>query len=311
MTMTQGEQEIDDLGGLDDVTGPARARTMGWKPLEEYNGPPSRWTDWSEFIRRGETELPIVRDQNRRMSEKLARSQGEIEDLKRGLQDAMALARRADDAGYQRGLAELRTKLDDAAEVGDRDAVRQISKEIETAVEERAKTTITVPIVKSAPPPTPEEDPEVTAFKAANSWFATKALLRTAMIQAHNGIISMEGPAAGAPLAEQLARARAEVVEAYPQFFPEAGGTVAPPPANDGTRRLTPRPALAPQNGPTRPAGQSPFQRIADPTERAQAEVAYAGIKKYDPNTTAEEYISMYLGEQIDVIEMLQNRKKG
>ena len=61
----------DEEDGEDDdppeITLEQRARAMGWKPLAEYRGDPRRWTDAAEFIRKGEEELPVLRDQSRRI----------------------------------------------------------------------------------------------------------------------------------------------------------------------------------------------------------------------------------------------------
>ena len=51
----------------------ARARDMGWKPLAEYRGPPGKWQPAADFISRGENILPIVRDQNRRLTERIGK----------------------------------------------------------------------------------------------------------------------------------------------------------------------------------------------------------------------------------------------
>ena len=50
--------------------------------------------------------------------------------------------------------------------------------------------------------------------------------------------------------------------------------------------------------------------RIEDPTERKQAEDAFASIQRNDKGATAEEYIAIYFGE-INVLDALAQRKKG
>jgi len=316
MTMDGQEYEIEQIEGeLPEVSLEDRARAMGWKPRDEYNGVPSRWTDAETFIRRGESELPILRDQSRRMAEKLARNETEIAELKASVNSAMSLARRADEAGYQRGLAELRARQREAVETGDVATYDNLDEQIRAAETERARINsdgnVVVPMpAEPTPEPVPQQDDPVTAaFKAANPWFAAKPLLRTAMIQAHSAIVEMEGRKSGPELVDQYDRAKAEVMEAYPQYFEAQRDPAAPPPSQAG--RLRPRPALSPQNGPVRSGSPSPFARITNPQDRAEAEAAFRGIAKYDPQTTAEEYVALYLGEQVDVVEMIQNRRKG
>lgn len=50
----------------------SRARAMGWVSKEEFRGPPDNWRDADEFVRRGEEELPIMRERNRDMTRRLA-----------------------------------------------------------------------------------------------------------------------------------------------------------------------------------------------------------------------------------------------
>ena len=44
----------------------AEAEKLGWIPATRYKGDAERFVDADEFIKRGETVLPIVKEQNRR-----------------------------------------------------------------------------------------------------------------------------------------------------------------------------------------------------------------------------------------------------
>ena len=318
---TQYEQPADDE--LGEVSTEDRARAMGWKPQHEYRGDPRRWTDAAEFIAHGEDQLPILRDQNRRMSEKIARFEGEVSTLRNtvaeqaeAVKHAMDLARRADTTGYERGLRELKAKQREAVSVGDMETFDQIDEQIRAAETERAKDTtyVTTPIRAAEPVAAPvvaQVDPETSAFVAANPWFNQRPILKSAMIEAHKALVAVEGVQKGAALADQYERAKDDVVAAFPHFFPS--GTPDPDP--DPTPTATPRPklrapALTPNGQAPRPRGGSPFMRIEDPTERKQAEDAFASIKRQDPGATAEEYIAIYFGE-INVLDAIAQRKKG
>ena len=320
MTMaTQFEQPGDDF---DQVSVEDRARAMGWKPQHEYRGDPRRWTDAETFIAHGEAELPILRDQSRRMSEKLAKQEQELGTLRNtvaeqadAVKHAMDLARRADEAGYQRGLRELKAKQREAVAVGDMETFDQIDEQIKAAETERAKDTVYVttpvrPVEPVAQPVVNQVDPETSAFVAANPWFNARPILKNAMIEAHKAIVMTEGQKKGAELADQYERAKADVIAAFPHFFPsEPQAEGDPPPAAAPRPRLR-APALSPTGQAPRHRSGTPFMRIEDPAERKQAEDAFASIKRQDQGATPEEYIAIYFGE-INVLDAIAQRKKG
>ena len=46
----------------------ARARAMGWRPQEEFNGDPAKWKPAEDFVAKGENDLPVLRENMRRMT---------------------------------------------------------------------------------------------------------------------------------------------------------------------------------------------------------------------------------------------------
>lgn len=316
---TQFEDLDDDGQG---VSVEDRARAMGWKPQHEYRGDPRRWTDAAEFIEKGENELPVLRDNIRRTTELVVRQERELAALRASQADqanavrhAMDLAQRADERGYQRGLSELKAKQREAVQVGDTEAYDKIDEQIKAAETERQKaetTYVQTPIRTPDPvfPPVVQQvDRETSEFIAANPWFDAKPILKNAMIEAHKALVAAEGTKTGAALADQYERAKDDVVAAFPQFFPTGDPEPTPAPAATPRPRLR-APALAPNGQAPRPRGGSPFMRIDDPTERKQAEDAFASIQRNDPGATPEEYIAIYFGE-VNVLDALAKRKKG
>lgn len=49
-----------------------RARAMGWVSKEEFRGPADNWRDADEFVRKGEEDLPIVRERLKDATRKVA-----------------------------------------------------------------------------------------------------------------------------------------------------------------------------------------------------------------------------------------------
>lgn len=321
------DEEIDDadLGPTDDdapLSGPERARVMGWKPFDEYRGDPRKWTDWQEFIRKGEEELPVMRDNNRRMVDRLARTDVELTTLretvasqKTAIDSAIALAKRADERGYQRGLQELKDRQKEAFRAGDEDAFDAVQEQIDAAEAARAADVAPPP---PAPPPPPVDaarpalDPAISAFVAKHKeWFsdASRPYLQTAMIGMHNAEIA-EDPSV--PVAEQLERAYDRMVAAYPEIAPAGDEHLAddpPPPRREARRQPS---VLPPSRGvaPRRPGAGSPIDKIADPTERADVRRAFESIKRHDPGMTEAEYMTIYNDPRADAVALVNARKK-
>lgn len=327
----RGEGDLEDedlLGGdeLEPVTEEERARAMGWKPLpadprnpqpNEYRGDPRRWTDAATFIAHGEEELPILRDQNRRMSERLARTDGEIVSLKgeietqrQAVRDAVNLAKRADERGYQRGLAELQERRRELVAAGDTEGFDAVQEQIDAMEQERAQHVepepTSPPPPPPPPPPGPQIAPEITQFISDNPWFNDKSrdYLRQAMIAAHNKVIAQHPDM---PVAEQLDQALDAMEAAYPEIVGDEMRPAAPP----APRRRAP--SALPPSGPIarrRTTNASPIDAIADADERKEARAAFESIRRGDPGMTEAEYMAIYDDPHADAVALRNQRKK-
>jgi hypothetical protein len=330
----------DDADGEADpppVSGEDRARAMGWKPRAEYRGDPRRWTDWPEFLQKGEEELPILRDQNRRMSERLARLEPQVETLRQTVSEqaaaikrAESTAQRADEAGYQRALRELKDQQRAAVREGDEETYDAVQEQIDAMEAKRAETQAPAPAPAEASPPN-GRDPAIEAFVAANAqWFndTTRPYLRAGIIANHNVIIQENNAKGlGLSVAQQLERAKARLVRDYPDDFPREHRATPPPAEEDdeeieevadpAPRRQAParRTAgvLAPSGAPLgegqgrrRPA--DPFDRL-DPADRADARAAYLRARANDPKMPASEYVELVLNPHADALELRHKRK--
>lgn len=316
-----------DLPSEPEITIEQRARAMGWKPLGEYSGNPRHWSDAESFVRKGEEELPVLRDQNRRMSEKLVRQEQQLETLRNSVEEQRAaveeatrVARGASEAGYARALSDLKAKQREAASQGELEAFDQIGEQIAAMEEQRTKDLAPRPPADPKPKPA-GIDPAITAFVEANPWFnnPAKAYLKQTMIGLHNAVLA-EGQIAD--VADQLVEAKARLGRIYPQDFPSARRAPDPEPEFDDdeleepvARTPQPRraaPVLAPTRQPALHGGQrrSVWDRI-EATDRDAAREGYAKAKALDPDMPAAEYVELYLNPKADPLEMrrLRNRK--
>lgn len=296
-----------------------RARAMGWHPLPidpdnpqpgDYRGDPRRHTDAATFIAHGEEQLPILRDQTRRLSDKVARYTADIEGLRytvaeqaRAVKDAMDLARRSDERGYNRALQEMRAEQREAVAAGDTQAFDQVQERIDAAQRERDANA--VPPARSEQAPASESVwPETTAFINDNPWFNSDPALHRAMIAEHNAVLQVHP---NMSRAQQYARAKARVVEAFPDSFPEPNMPPAAEPEQMRVRRTAG--VLAPSAPAPPPRRTSPFDQIDDPGERAQAKQAFTRLQNMDPGMTADEYMTLYTNPKADALSLRKARK--
>lgn len=304
-----------------------RARSMGWHPLAEFNGDPRKWVPAADFVRKGETEVPIMRDQNRRLQEKVVKLEGRVTSLAgqisslqnttteqlQALKDMREVARRADQRGYDRALKELKDKKLEAVEAGDTVAYRQLEEQEVELTKSRPDPEPEV-VAPAAKPGTPPMDPVIAAFAEAHPWWNVDEQLSRAMINAHELVI-VRFP--GLTLAQQLEKALARVKTDFPERFDDEEE-----PPEMATETDTPEPApRAPQRAPTalRPSGApaprrngaSPWDQIADPTERADARKQFDRQRKFMPDLTEGEWLGTYLDPHADVLALQASQRRA
>jgi hypothetical protein len=332
-----------ELGAADDVApsngaDPAietRAREMGWKPLAEFRGRAGTWKPAAEFISRGEEVLPIVRDQNRRLLERVNRLESEVGGLRTSsteqlqiIKDLRDMGRKADQRGYDRAMADIKTKKAAAVEAGDTKAYQQFDQQEDALRESRSMTTpavtaittesgITVTAAPQVSPPPLNVSTAVKEFVALNAWFNSTPVLNAAMIAHHNEVLRERGITQDmlnndtALERELLDEAKDRVMDAYPRAF----GT-APLRDEPAARPVQPRRRAASVSAPTgdAPAPRSNGQAatinsIADPAERTEARDAYNRIKRNLPDYSEAEYMALYADPHADVITLQQQKR--
>jgi len=293
----------------------ARAREMGWKPLAEYRGPPGKWQPAADFIARGENILPIVRDQNRRLTERIGKLEGEVTGLRSTAQEQLQLlkeqrelGRKADQRGYDRAMAEIKANQRKAVEAGDTTAYDQLVEQAEALSSARPAAPAAAP-TEPPRPAAPVASPATAAFIAANPWFNRDQALNAAMI-AHHVEVLKEGVIVDE--AAQYEEAKARVVEAYPDRF--GVQPAAPPPPRQPARRAPAVAAPTPGDPGLRqqqPGGpMTAISQITDPTERGQARDAFNRMKRQLPDYTEKEYMALYDDPHGDVLTLQQKPRK-
>ena len=143
-----------------------RARAMGWKPASELRVQPKNGVlTAEEFLTRGETELPILRERNRMMESKLTEVTSKLDNATTMLSTMAERFRTVEQRAMDKARAELEKEREAAIASADVREVRRIESEMRD-------------LEKTAPEPTTPRraaeviDPDVAAWHAdGNDWF--------------------------------------------------------------------------------------------------------------------------------------------
>jgi hypothetical protein len=213
-----------------------RARRLGWRPQEEYNGR-REWVPAEKFIETAENELPVLRENLRRLDNLYTKDVGslknELTEVKQVLADFREFSTRAEQRAYEKAKRELEEKRDVAVAHADTETFKATQREIEE-------------LDKSVKPPKPEvekpkvdaPDPAITSWIAENEWFTTDGELM-AYAKAQDQFLMQAKP--GMSVAERLAEVKNRTKKEYPDKFGnprrEQASSVAEPGAQTQTRK--------------------------------------------------------------------------
>jgi hypothetical protein len=156
-----------------------RARTMGWLPLDKFEGPKERWVDADTYLKRGEEFLPILKANNRKLADQVNSVENELRTTKQqlaaaqeaieGLKDFRSTLNKEKAVDEKRSITAAISK---ARSDGDVEAESQLIEklgEVTAAIKEADK-----PKAKAASgdPAAPELTPAAKEWMAANPWFS-------------------------------------------------------------------------------------------------------------------------------------------
>lgn len=181
-----------------------RARSMGWRPKEEFRGDETKWVDATEFVRRGEEHLPIVRAE-------LKRTRQDLDETRRLAREALEFQRQNNERERKRLQGEiegLKQQQLAAVQSGDTQAYLQTEQAIKNKTEQMP--------AEIKPQPAPPVPPEVADFKRRNPWFERDPALRGAANGIHEELLANEPELS---LAENIQRVEEEVKRRFPDRF--------------------------------------------------------------------------------------------
>lgn len=136
----------------------ARARGMGWTSKDEFKGDPSKWRDAGEFVERGESLLPLVKAQNKRLER-------EVAELKQTTREFAEHLSKTEQRAYDRAIADLKQQRKEALAAGDGDAFEKADDQIKEVERDMAAKA-----AKSAKKDDGGADPIYAEWEARNAW---------------------------------------------------------------------------------------------------------------------------------------------
>ena len=164
------------------------ARSNGWRPKSEFRGV-GEWVDASEYLRRNEEHLPIIKGRLKKTEAELTAVRADSAAVRAELQAATAqiaesrqatldikeMLTTAEDRAYKRAVAELSNKMDAAITDGDVAAATAARKELETVTDAARERATKAAATKKTDSDTaqPRVDPAAKAWIAApeQSWY--------------------------------------------------------------------------------------------------------------------------------------------
>lgn len=154
----------------------AQAEAMGWIPASRYKGDPERFVDADAFIERGETVLPIVKAQNKKLQDQvseLTRNQIEtkqaLDRATKALEEIEERNTVATQKAVEQAIAQTKAALAQATTDGDHEAAAELTDKLVELRSAPAK----VEKEEAKVLPKVEIDPEQKEWQDANTWFGT------------------------------------------------------------------------------------------------------------------------------------------
>ena len=219
MSELEQEQETEE-SPAEDVSEPvekpvappdteAKARRMGWVPKEEFRGDHARWVDAEAFVRRGDEEVPIMRERMAALHKRLETTDAE---LRRMVRETRGLS----EAAYQKAREDLKAEQLRAVSNADPDAY--------SAADARLSKLDAARKVEPDPEPQQTPDPAFAAWRSRNRWYDTDPRLQNVAVGLYSAISQEWGRDANTLDEDRLAAVEAEVKKLYPDRFPASNG---------------------------------------------------------------------------------------
>lgn len=187
-----------------DLESEKRARLSGWTPKEEFRGDPERWVDASEWNERTDKIMPILKNTNRKLEEKLGATEKRLLELEKTLKSVAAASEKISEREYNRALETIRQEQARAIADGDSEAWSRLETQ-KDKLQRPEKITV----------PEPKAQDATGEFKARNSeWYG-----KVPEMTGYAHYMCDQYAAQGLSFEEQLSNVERDVREKFKDFF--------------------------------------------------------------------------------------------
>ncbi len=167
-------EDNDDGGPSNEVI--QEARTMGWRPKEEYKGNPDKWVDADAYVEKGQHVMPILLENNKRLQKdlltrdtKIGTLETQLAELKTAQEKLLEHQTKANERDVAVTRANLKERLKTARENDDLDAELDIQEALKK-LDEKPEVKPVIPDKKQT---APTIHPEVQEWMDENPWFSS------------------------------------------------------------------------------------------------------------------------------------------
>lgn len=169
----------------------AEARLLGWKPLEEFNGPPERWRDAEAFLEKGKQINGFLRKDFDKLRKELELRDQRIAALEGNIREFAEYHRETEARAYKRAIASLQEERKAALRESDGERVVAIEEQLDELKEASQKQLAPRAL---APRDTAQPDPAFVTWVDANPWYKDNRTLR-ALVHDYAEEVKRQDPA--------------------------------------------------------------------------------------------------------------------
>ena len=207
---------IYDVENMSDEEAESKARSLGWRPKDEFNGDDDKFTDAKTFLDKANNNIPMLRENAKKIDAKNRQLEEQIKAMNEKLQ---ALTKRADEAdreGYNRAVREIEARQRKAVSEGDIDEYDNLQKQKESLGVRQTPETPNQTISM-------QEQIAIQVFESQNPWFRQDPELNEDMC---GFIMAIKSKHPDMSLSEVIDKAKERTIRANPDKFTEKKNAV-------------------------------------------------------------------------------------
>lgn len=211
--------DIYDVDNMSDEEAESKAHTLGWRPKEEFSGDPEKYTDAKTFLRKANDNIPMLRENYRKVEAQNQKFQEQLETLSKEVSIFNQRLEDAERRGYEKAVRDIELQQRQAAMTGDLDKYDELQKKKDELAEKSDVTYTTAPQTKGTGGMSMNDEIALQVFQMQNPWFRTDRDLNEDM-SAY--VLGIKARNPNMDMAEVLERAKNKVVRANPEKFAES-----------------------------------------------------------------------------------------